>query len=443
MARDNRERYNALRSEPTSRRDSTVPSDAKDGDEDAASPWDIKTSGQLQHWLAKDPQAFIDYLNTIRKERDLADRCVEDWDKLVEERDKARNSEDKAIDAANAAQERYTLSRETMRDLREQVTSLQENVHRLEAVLAEESGGRQPPSRQKLSPKIKDPETFTDGTKPSWDNWSLSMIEKFEANADHFKTPAAQLAFLFSCLGGEAASHTHAKRLNRSYNTPDDVLIHLRKIYGNPDRERESRRKFNALRQKKDQKFMVFFSDFMRYAGDLAYNETSLMHELEEKVNARLRHAVATLPAEFTTLDGLQEYLHKVDNQFRSEDAREEVASRFSKAKTAAVTSTRNVTSTVPGRYVLTTGKEQTALPPAVVNGKDTRSCYTCGQKGHISTDDICPQKDRVKEKNAGFTVKELDAESFSRQMNILPRPQGPDQDEQEPESPASSDSEN
>jgi hypothetical protein len=54
-------------------------------------------------------------------------------------------------------------------------------------------------SRQK-STKIPDPPILTDGSEPAYNDWSIKMKMKLEANLDHFPTLALQMGYVQSRL---------------------------------------------------------------------------------------------------------------------------------------------------------------------------------------------------------------------------------------------------
>ena len=63
---------------------SFVPENANAGPKDAETPWDIGNISQLQHWAKSNPAELLRVLNELRRERDTALSCVEEWNSMVD-----------------------------------------------------------------------------------------------------------------------------------------------------------------------------------------------------------------------------------------------------------------------------------------------------------------------------------------------------------------------
>ena len=57
------------------------------------------------------------------------------------------------------------------------------------------------------SAKIPDPPLLTDGKEPCFEDWLLLMIQKLEANHDHYDSPQLHCAYMASCCDGKACKH--------------------------------------------------------------------------------------------------------------------------------------------------------------------------------------------------------------------------------------------
>jgi len=52
---------------------------------EASTSWNIKNVKQLQHWVEQDSEVFLEYLNSLRTQRDLGVKACELFDKISSE----------------------------------------------------------------------------------------------------------------------------------------------------------------------------------------------------------------------------------------------------------------------------------------------------------------------------------------------------------------------
>ncbi|OAF54225.1 hypothetical protein VC83_09514 [Pseudogymnoascus destructans] len=137
-------------------------------------------------------------------------------------------------------------------------------VKYLENEKSKSSTTRNRESHQK-STKIPDPPTLTEGIEPAYDDWSIKIKMKLEANLDHFPTPALQMGYVQSRLGGKASSHI------------------------NP-RLRSTQNKFQTVEEMFEVLDRVF--KFQRLTVELDYSEETLIDDLCHKVNTKMQTAL-------------------------------------------------------------------------------------------------------------------------------------------------------
>ena len=215
-------------------RRTTLPgTNAATGNDEAETPWDITTAAQVQHWAAHDPSEFLNLLNELRSERDLAMECVE----------LGKEQEDQLKDQLLAQGNKVIAQAEEISSLKEDVSAavrVNDALQSENRVTPASSNSPSTAGEGKRSPRHPDPPVFTDGEDPTFDDWSLRIHDKLSVNADHFASEASKAIYVISRTGGNAADHLTVYRINGKadyFKTPTSVLQVLEDIYSDPDRQ--------------------------------------------------------------------------------------------------------------------------------------------------------------------------------------------------------------
>jgi len=69
-----------------------------------------------------------------------------------------------------------------------------------------------------------------------------------------------------------------------TYETVADLYKYLEELYGNPNKERNTRKAFKDLVIKKGQTFQEFYTLFLRYVADGNINPQDLKDNLNDKL---------------------------------------------------------------------------------------------------------------------------------------------------------------
>ncbi|ELR02722.1 hypothetical protein GMDG_05668 [Pseudogymnoascus destructans 20631-21] len=165
-------------------------------------------------------------------------------------------------------------------------------VKYLENEKSKSSTTRNRESHQK-STMIPDPPTLTDGIEPAYDDWSIKIKMKLEANLDHFPTPALQMGYVQSRLGGKASSHINPclRSTQNKFQTVEEMFEVLDRVFSDPDRHFTAQRAYRKLFQNKDN-FATFWAEFQRLTVELDYSEETLIDDLHHKVNTKMQTAL-------------------------------------------------------------------------------------------------------------------------------------------------------
>lgn len=112
---------------------------------------------------------------------------------------------------------------------------------------------------------------FTDGKEPRFDNWSLLMTQKLEANAAHYDSPQLRRAYVANRCDGKAQKHITPCLRNEAanrYEDSADMIEHLKTIYDDPNRITTVNNQFRSLCMKASDKFHDFLSEFLYLAAE-------------------------------------------------------------------------------------------------------------------------------------------------------------------------------
>jgi len=317
------------------RRVSLLPTDASAEAEEAATPWNINIEEQLFHWASNQPDEVINMLNELRSQRDLALQLNEHWllvqddhKKRAEQLEAAFDKNDELEEKINQLQGERLNSRAEQRQAdrpmpRQDTQPAEQRVNQEEARSQRESStlsGNGNGNGHHKSVKLPDPPIFTGTGDPTWETWNIKIADKLDANADHYPTEKIRIAYVVSRLGGDADQQTYAKRrvgAPSPYQSLSELLKHLEGIYEDQDLIRKCRREYVALKQL-NKPFSSFYSEFTRISSFLNYDDTTLMDDIQDKINNRLQDALSVCPIEFSSLDKLKTFLQGVDNKQRA-----------------------------------------------------------------------------------------------------------------------------
>ncbi len=145
------------------------------------------------------------------------------------------------------------------------------------------------------------------------------MNDKLIVNVDQFDDEIICIVYMMSRLEDDAVKHIFARRrfdFSNSFTSIYELFDYLKEIYNELNKNRKSRREYNALRQA-DKSFNVFYFDFMKLFSYLNYDDCTLMNDLQNEINNRLQNALSVCLENFTSLSRLKKFLQDVNNKQR------------------------------------------------------------------------------------------------------------------------------
>ncbi len=143
------------------------------------------------------------------------------------------------------------------------------------------------------------------------------MNDKLIINVDQFNDETICIVYMMSKLENDVAKHIFAQRCfdsSNSFTSIYKLFDHLKEMYNELNKNRKSRREYNALKQA-DKSFNVFYFDFMKLFSYLDYDNHTLMNDLQNKINNRLQNALSVCSENFTSLSRLKKFLQDVNNK--------------------------------------------------------------------------------------------------------------------------------
>ncbi|KAF7924097.1 uncharacterized protein EAE97_010709 [Botrytis byssoidea] len=117
-----------------------------------------------------------------------------------------------------------------------------------------------------------------------FDYWLQRIQSKLDM--DHY-LGAARMEYVVSRLGSGPSAYIYKR-----YQTAEQMLDALNKIYGNTDRKEAARIAYHRLSQEDNDPFPLSWKEFQRLSAVLEMTETMMVHDLYGKLNLGLRKAL-------------------------------------------------------------------------------------------------------------------------------------------------------
>ncbi len=277
-------------------------------------------------------------LDKLRDQRDMTLKCNKHWIILQVEHTQRLKQLEINRTTINTLKEINTRLRETMLKLKEkqsqsrQLTESQSTTNHLSQQDIELHASIENHTRREMFTKFISFENkhhrfykfsnlfiFTDKDELSWKDWRNKMNDKLIVNVDQFNDEIICIVYMMSRLEDDAAKHIFAWRCfdsSNSFTSIYELFDHLKEIYNELNKNRKSRREYNALRQA-DKSFNIFYFNFMKLFSYLDYDDCTLMNDLQNKINNHLQNILSVCLENFTSLSRLKKFLQDVNNKQR------------------------------------------------------------------------------------------------------------------------------
>lgn len=238
------------------------------------------------------------------------------------------------------------------------------------------------------NPKFPDAPVFS-GDRTKFDSWKDKVYDKLHNSIAQYPTDYHQIAYIKSRTEGGAYQQIRAQCQPghaRAFQTADDVLGALEKVYGDKNRRTRAINEMRTLKMGK-KPFDDFYTDFARCAAEIGHSDDALMPLLENAISDELAGKVIGLQKPSDYYD-LVDFYREIDHQMREHDKR--VSSRLRASRPAAPTDqTRSPRSALDGP--LRQGGYRPNPTERALLAQHGR-CYKCGEHGHRIGDCVNPQ---------------------------------------------------
>jgi len=306
--------------------------------------WNIKIKEQLRQWVLDQSNEIIKMLNELRDQRDMTLKCNEHWidlqvdhikrlneleinqttidtqeEIIIELWKKVLSLKKKQRSANHSRSQQSTESWSTTNHLSQQDIESQASIENHTWREMFKSSFKSFANDHHRFYKFSNSFIFTDEDESSWKDWRNKMNDKLIVNVDQFDDEIICIVYMMSRLEDDAVKHIFARRrfdFSNSFTSIYELFDHLKEIYNELNKNRKSRREYNALRQA-DKSFNVFYFDFMKLFSYLDYDDCTLMNDLQNEINNRLQNALSVCLENFTSLSRLKKFLQDVNNKQR------------------------------------------------------------------------------------------------------------------------------
>jgi hypothetical protein len=247
------------------------------------------------------------------------------------------------------------------------------------------------------------------------------------------------MAYVFGITGGTAQKLLDPLYLTSSpyaLTTSQQMIDHLATCFENGQEKADARDAYSTLSQSKQESFQSFRVRFMDIASRAEIPEDTQLDDIFRKIRPELQASLLTDRRRWKSLWQAIQEIDALDkertsfllrNQQRTPPARAPLASaaytpRMLPAPPGPLAPIvqRAAVPTLPGRNT-TPLRHGTPAPRIQSTVPEVRTCYNCGQVGHLSTDCTAPRKER--------SLQELEADSEETEQLVG------DESEQESES--------
>ena len=315
---------------------------------------------------------FLTFWRSFEKEH-------EDLWTRVEQGSKALDRANEAVDQAN---KEINVLQEQMRTHREASAATQQTSSS---------------ALERRSEKLPDAPVFDHGEATEFYSWLRRIKLKLSVNADRYPTPESRIGYVVSRLSGAAARHVEPY-LDREGSTVEDVYSTLDQRFGDPFRKQTARDKYRQLRQG-HKEFAVFIAEFYEYSMQAEIPMGDQIYDLRDKLSFELKQEVLRYRP-----NTLADFVNEIQFANRNLTQLNKDKARFKKP---SLTSSNPF---LPPSKTTSEPKALVELPtPTSTPGRASpqsnnpfraplaeRTCYNCGQKGHIAFQCKAPRKNQI-----------------------------------------------
>ena len=149
-----------------------------------------------------------------------------------------------------------------------------------------------------------------------FDEWLMKVIDKLFVNDDHYDIFFHKIITIINWVKDTVVIHIIIYwRIDVNYfQIFDQVLQVLRDVYKEKNFKNNSRRIYIALKQKRDDFFVVFFSKFRKLNSILQYSKIMFINDFKNKILFRLRETLIICQIRYILLFDMKVYLQNLND---------------------------------------------------------------------------------------------------------------------------------
>jgi hypothetical protein len=216
----------------------------------------------------------------------------------------------------------------------------------------------------RLKATMPDPDKFN-GDSKDLNRWLSEMSDKLTVDAACFGyDDRIMVIYTKNRLTGTAFDTVTPLFHNgrKPFNTPEELLDHVKKLFGDPDREANAWDELEGL-QMKNRSFQEYYADFRRIVADIPeLSDKEQIRRLEKGLSKDMKVAMVHGDEEDTKVDKYAERCRRVYRRLTKARAsgaygsniyanQNRASTRSATVSGPAMTSTTRSTSTIPARY--------------------------------------------------------------------------------------------
>lgn len=212
----------------------------------------------------------------------------------------------------------------------------------------------------------------------TFNSWKDKVLDKLNNSATQYPTEQQRIAYIRSRTDGNAYQQIRAQCRPdhpRRFQSADDVLEALEKIYGDKNKRKRAINELRTLRTG-NKTFDDFYTDFARCAAEVGYAADAMIPLLENAISNELATQVIGLQRPNDFYD-LVDFYRNVDHEMRDYDRR-------LPRREARIRANTPLDQPHPRQPPLLSREQGFTLRPSERNILAQHGrCFKCGQHGH------------------------------------------------------------
>jgi Retrotransposon gag protein/Zinc knuckle len=277
------------------------------------------------------------------------------------------------------------------------------------------------------SVKAADPDKFS-GDRGETEGFIRALKLAVAVRPGSFPDERTKLLYALSFMTGGSAqiwAHNETEAIlngTSSIMTFEDFTKRVEEAFGDPDRASTARTKLHNLKMTSNMSADEYTAQFEILAGRTGFNDAALEDAYIRGLPATILDKIHSQPSLPTNLKAWKESTCQIDRNYRRllEIKRAQAPHISSRPTPFRPTPSRIHSSPAPAAPI-TAAPAETSVPMDIDSNRrrtETRTCYNCGRKGHISPHCPDPPKRRIRTNFTEVDIKGMISESVAAALD-------------------------